>query len=45
MKEITVTVDDETHRLAEIEAAAKGISVSEMLKFCLHGLCKSCWVV
>ena len=43
MKEIIVTVDDETHRLAESEAAAKGISVSEMLKVYLHDLTRDAW--
>ena len=43
MKDIIVTVDDKTYRLAESEAAAKGISVSEMLKVYLHDLTKEAW--
>ena len=32
MKKITVSLDDETHRLAKIKAAEKGISVSAMVR-------------
>ena len=43
MKEITVAVDDETYRLAEIEAAEKGVSLPEMLKNHLHDLTREAW--
>ena len=43
MKDIIVTVDDETYRLAEIEAAAKGISVPKMLKNYLRELTREAW--
>lgn len=43
MKEIIVTVDDETYRLAEIEAAEKGTSVSGMLKIYLCELTGEAW--
>lgn len=38
MQTITVVVDDETYRLAEIKAAENGTSVSEMVKDYLSGL-------
>ena len=43
MKEIIVSVDDETYRLAEIEAAEKGTSVPVMLKVYLHDLTRDAW--
>lgn len=43
MKEIIVSVDDETYRLAEIEAAEKGISLPEMVKVYIHELTKEAW--
>ena len=43
MKEIIVSVDDETYRLAEIEAVEKGISLPEMLKNYLRELTKEAW--
>lgn len=43
MKDIIVTVDDETYRLAEIEAAGKGISLPEMLKSYLRELTREAW--
>ena len=38
MQTITVVVDDETYRLAEIKAAENGTSVSAMVKDYLSGL-------
>ena len=38
MKKITVSLDDETHRLAKITAAQKGTSVSAMVRDYLNGL-------
>ena len=38
MKKITVTLDDETHRLAKLKAAQKGTSVSAMVRAYLDGL-------
>lgn len=32
MKRITVSIDDETHRLAKVKAAEKGTSVSAMVR-------------
>ena len=37
MKKITVSLDDETHRLAKIKAAEKGTSVSAMVRAYLNG--------
>lgn len=38
MKNITVSLDDETHRLAKLKAAEKGTSVSAMVRAYLNGL-------
>lgn len=38
MKNITIAVDDETHRAARIRAAELGTSVSALVKVYLHGL-------
>ena len=38
MKKITVSLDDETHRLAKLKAAQKGTSVSAMVRAYLNGL-------
>ena len=38
MKNITVTIDDETHRSARIRAAELGTSVSALVKAYLNGL-------
>ena len=38
MKNITLTIDDETHRKARIRAAELGTSVSAMVKDYLNGL-------
>ena len=38
MKKITVSLDDETHRLAKIKAAERGTSVSAMVRAYLNGL-------
>jgi plasmid stability protein len=38
MKNITVTIDDETHRAARIRAAEMGTSVSALVKDYLQGL-------
>jgi hypothetical protein len=38
MKNITITVDDETHRAARIRAAELGTSVSALVKFYLREL-------
>lgn len=38
MKKITVSLDDETHRLAKIKAAEKGTSLSAMVRAYLNGL-------
>ena len=43
MKEIIVPIDDITYRLAESEAAAKGISLPEMLKNYLRELTHEAW--
>ena len=44
MKEIIVPIDDITYRLAESEAAAKGITVPEMVKKYLRELTHEAWV-
>ena len=38
MKEITIYLEDEPYRLAEIKAAEKGTSVSRMIKEYLYAL-------
>ena len=38
MKRITVSLDDETHRLAKVKAAEKGTSVSALVRDYLTGL-------
>ena len=38
MKKITVSIDDETHRLAKAKAVEKGTSVSAMVRAYLDGL-------
>jgi plasmid stability protein len=38
MKNITITVDDETHRVARVRAAEMGTSVSALVKGYLQGL-------
>ena len=38
MKKITISLDDETHRLAKLKAAQKGTSVSAMVRAYLNGL-------
>lgn len=38
MKNITVSVDDETHKLARIRAAERGTSVSALVRQFLSGL-------
>lgn len=38
MKKITVSLDDETHRLAKLKAAQKGTSVSAMVRAYLNDL-------
>jgi plasmid stability protein len=38
MKNITVSVDDETHKLARIRAAERGTSVSALVRQFLTGL-------
>ena len=38
MKNITISLDDETHRLAKLKAAQKGTSVSAMVRAYLNGL-------
>jgi plasmid stability protein len=38
MKNITLTIDDETHRIARVRAAELGTSVSAMVKDYLNGL-------
>ena len=38
MKNITVSVDDETYRIARITAAERGTSVSAMVREYLNGL-------
>ena len=38
MKNITISLDDETHRLAKLKAAEKGTSVSAMVRGYLNGL-------
>ena len=38
MKNITVSLDDETHRLAKLKAAEKGTSVSAMVRAYLNGM-------
>ena len=43
MKEIIVPIDDITYRLAESEAAAKGITVPEMVKKYLRELTHEAW--
>ena len=43
MKEIIIPIDDITYRLAEIEAAAKGITVLEMVKKYLRELTREAW--
>ena len=41
MKNITVSVDDETYRRARIEAAERGTSVSRLVKQFLAGLAEA----
>jgi hypothetical protein len=41
MKNITLTIDDETHRVARVRAAELGTSVSAMVKDYLNGLADS----
>lgn len=41
MRNITVSVDDETYRLARIRAAERGTSVSAMVREYLKGLTKT----
>ena len=43
MKEITFPLDDKTYHLAEMEAAAKGTSVPEMVKNYIHALMWQAW--
>ncbi len=38
MKNVTITIDDETHRLARIRAAELGTSLSALVKGYLNGL-------
>ena len=38
MKKITISLDEETHRLAKLKAAGKGTSVSAMVRAYLNGL-------
>ena len=38
MKDITVSVDDETYRLTCVKAEQAGISVSALVRNCLRGL-------
>ena len=38
MKRITISLDEETHRLAKLKAAEKGTSVSAMVRGYLNGL-------
>ena len=38
MKKITVSLNDETHRLVKIKAAQRGTSVSAMVRAYLNGL-------
>ena len=38
-KNITVSVDEETHRRARIRAAEMGISLSALVRDCLQSLC------
>ncbi|MFM9852604.1 MAG: hypothetical protein ACKVOJ_07360 [Sphingomonadaceae bacterium] len=39
MKNVTITLDDETHRAARIHAAELGTSLSALVKDYLQGLC------
>ena len=38
MKRITISVDDETHRLAKMKAAERGTSISALVRAYLNGL-------
>jgi plasmid stability protein len=40
MKNVTITLDDETHRAARIRAAELGTSLSALVKDYLQGLCE-----